>query len=962
MGTSTSKEAKEYFSDMNRHRIKFEYHNVRDDLAIQLAFSKKFIEERKDWLTMYMTSRRARFENNQSEDYLYKKNTHTINYTDFVNKELVLFSNLDNERSIPSVMDGLKPGQRKVMFTCFKRNLIKELKVAQLAGSVAEMSAYHHGEQSLMSTIIGLAQNFVGSNNINLLQPIGQFGTRLHGGKDAASPRYIFTALGPLTRLIFNPKDDPLLSYINDDGQKVEPQWYCPILPMVLINGAEGIGTGWSTKIPNYSPRDIVNNLKRIINKEEPTTMKPFYKNFRGAIEQVDEIKVVTSGEVSIIDDNTVEITELPISIWTQYFKENVLEHYLHGDEKNAKTQLITDYKEYHTDVTVRFVVKMDDRQFKEAQSQGFHKYFKLQKPLSLNSMVLFDHLGCLKRYDSALEILKEFHQVRLEYYNRRKAYMEGTLQAESLKLDNIARFIIEKIEGSIKVENIKKAEVIKVLKSRKYDADPVAKWKKKIAKDDGYEGDNVEQHEDDDNDENQSSDKHDYDYLLSMPIWNLTMEKKDEILKQQKAKGDELKALRAKTPENLWLEDLDQFLVELNKVEAKEREDENVTISKTLKAASKEKGAASKKNTKGIKAQDYLPDPNGERIEPTIDEPKEAKPRVKKETNGETSTRELSIVDIITLRDEKLKTMNDKEIEELANKLLNPKPVKAIKTEKGENGKTRVKKENNEDDAEIIDSDGNEDKPVKKEPGLKKPSKASAKKKDSDSKQSKIDDLFKKKKKDNDDDLDDIQEVSFDEDFKQTEPRSTRTKKPQSYKDLDGDDDIISAISESDESYSADKENKQTTPKKSKPTAKKRSHSDDEDDAVEKKKVSKPAPKKSPKKSPTKKKSPAKKTTSPKKEDKKASGGGLLKIGGNKGAKKSKKKDASTDEDDDSFLVDDSDEEDASPKVSKSSKQPAATKKKQLYTKSNDDVDLSDEDSKQIKRRKRIVNESDSE
>lgn len=218
MGTSTSKEAKEYFSDFQRHRIKFEYGSARDDLAIQLAFSKRFIEERKDWLTRFMEDRRRRREENGRDEYLYQKETRAINYTDFINKELVLFSNLDNERSIPSLVDGFKPGQRKVMFTCFKRNLVREIKVAQLAGSVAELSAYHHGEQSLMHTIVNLAQNFVGSNNINLLLPIGQFGTRLHGGKDSASARYIFTALNSLTRLLFNPKDDPLLAYINDDG------------------------------------------------------------------------------------------------------------------------------------------------------------------------------------------------------------------------------------------------------------------------------------------------------------------------------------------------------------------------------------------------------------------------------------------------------------------------------------------------------------------------------------------------------------------------------------------------------------------------------------------------------------------------------------------------------------------------------------------------------------------------
>merc|ERR1712088_50520 len=178
------------------------------------------------------------------------------------NKELVLFSNCDNERSIPSLVDGFKPGQRKVMFTCLKRNDKKEVKVAQLAGSVGEMSAYHHGEMSLMGTIIGLAQNFVGSNNINLLQPIGQFGTRLAGGKDSASPRYIFTQMSPLARLIFNANDEPLLNFLNEDNQRIEPYWYLPIIPMVLVNGAEGIGTGWSSKVPNYDPREIINNLK----------------------------------------------------------------------------------------------------------------------------------------------------------------------------------------------------------------------------------------------------------------------------------------------------------------------------------------------------------------------------------------------------------------------------------------------------------------------------------------------------------------------------------------------------------------------------------------------------------------------------------------------------------------------------------------------------------------------------
>lgn len=270
LGTSTSKEAKEYFTDMLRHRITFRYQGNEDDDAIELPFSKKMIEQREDWLHSGMEERKQRREMGLPELYLYGKDTRNVTYLDFVNKELILFSNMDNERSIPSLVHGLKPGQRKVLFTCFKANDKREIKVTHMAGSVAEHSAYHHGEASLMSTIINLAQNFVGSNNVNRLQPIGQFGTRLQGVKDAASPRYIFTMLSPLARLIIPTLDNPVLEYLYDDNQRIEPEYYIPVLPMVLVKGAEGIGTGWSTKMPNHNPRDIVANLRRMISGDEP--------------------------------------------------------------------------------------------------------------------------------------------------------------------------------------------------------------------------------------------------------------------------------------------------------------------------------------------------------------------------------------------------------------------------------------------------------------------------------------------------------------------------------------------------------------------------------------------------------------------------------------------------------------------------------------------------------------------
>ncbi|GBM04506.1 DNA topoisomerase 2-alpha [Araneus ventricosus] len=603
LGTSTAKEAKEYFSDMKRHRIRFHYAGTEDDNAIQLAFSKKMVDMRKEWLTNGMEERKRRRELGLPEMYLYGKNTTAVTYNEFVNKELILFSNMDNERSIPSAIDGFKPGQRKVLFTCLKRNDKREVKVAQLVGSVAEQSAYHHGEQALAGTIIGLAQDFVGSNNINVLLPEGQFGTRLQGGKDAASPRYIFTKLSPVTRHLFSSLDSPLLNYLYDDNLKIEPEYYVPIIPMVLVNGAEGIGTGWSTKLPNYNPRDLVKNVFRMLDGDEPLTMNPWYKNFRGRIDRLDDQHFLVSGEVAILEDNKIEITELPIRTWTQAYKENVLEPMVHGTEKTPA--FITDYKEYHTDTTVRFVIKMTPDKFQVARNQGFHKTFKLQTSISLSSMVLFDHMGCLRKYDNPEQILKEFYEVRFALYEKRKDYMVGALEAESLKLKNQARFIVEKCDNKITVENRRKAEMIKLLQDRGYDSDPLRAWKESQKNDDEEE---KKADEESDTEKEETTSGPDYDYLLGMTLWNLTREKKDELLKKRDEKIKELNDLKSKSPSDLWRNDLKTFLEELDKVEQKQQEDES--------------GSKLKKKTGGKKKTDEdKPSPFGERVEPPVDE-----------------------------------------------------------------------------------------------------------------------------------------------------------------------------------------------------------------------------------------------------------------------------------------------------------------------------------------------------
>ncbi|XP_054285713.1 DNA topoisomerase 2-like [Macrosteles quadrilineatus] len=618
LGTSTSKEAKEYFSDMKRHRILFKYSGEDDDKHILMAFSKKMVDSRKEWLTNWMSDCKRRAELGLPEDYLYTKTTRVVSYKDFINKELVLFSNMDNERSIPNLVDGLKPGSRKVLFTCLKRNDKREIKVAQLAGSVAEHSAYHHGEMSLMTTIINLAQNFVGSNNLNLLQPIGQFGTRLQGGKDAASPRYIFTMMSPLTRLIFHPHDDPLLKYLKDDNQKVEPVWYCPVIPMTLVNGASGIGTGWMTKIPNYNPREIIQVLKNMMRGEDPPHLIPWYKNFKGDIEPFGE-GYICSGEIRVISHDKLEITELPIGTWTQQYKESVLEVMLHG-EGDKKPAVISDYKEYNTDTTVRFVVTMPADRLVKLETEGLHQAFKLQTTISITSMCCFDRDSVLKKYDSIKTILQEFYNVRLEYYDKRKAWLEGMLEAEARKLSNQARFIVEKCDGILTIENKKKKAMIEELVKKGYDSDPVKGWKLKQDREALLE---EKEPADSQDEESEASDDKgpDYDYLLGMTMWSLTKEKKDELLRKRDEKQTELRVLQAKTPKDLWTEDLDVLLEKLDEVEAKERADD--TGEAVGKKVAKLKPGMSKK---AHMMSETAPSPQGRRVAPKIAEEQKKK------------------------------------------------------------------------------------------------------------------------------------------------------------------------------------------------------------------------------------------------------------------------------------------------------------------------------------------------
>lgn len=412
LGSSSPEDAMIYFGNLDNHLREFETMKPEEADMFDLAFSKKKADARKVWLGNFLPG-----------TYL-DHSTKTLTYDDFVNKELILFSMADNLRSIPSVIDGLKPGQRKVMFACFKRNLTKDTKVVELAGYVSENTAYHHGDASMNQTIIGLAQNFVGSNNVNCLEPSGSFGSRLAGGSDAASPRYIFTRLSPFARRVFSQLDEPIYEYNTDDGRQIEPVIYAPVVPMVLINGAEGIGTGWSTSIPNYHPLDVVKNLKRRMGRlegqdgEEPfQTMMPWFRGWKGTAEEAGPDRYKFNGLIRETGDTEVEITELPIRTWTDDFKAR-LEEIIKAEKVPS---FIKDYKEFNDHKNVHFVIQLDEKNMKTAIAGGLAERFKLNKTVATSNLVAFDLQGRIRKYDKVEDILEEFYGHRLSMYTKRK-------------------------------------------------------------------------------------------------------------------------------------------------------------------------------------------------------------------------------------------------------------------------------------------------------------------------------------------------------------------------------------------------------------------------------------------------------------------------------------------------------------------------------------------------------------
>lgn len=504
LGTSTDSQIADDYKNCRMVTCVYD-DNAASSMVLAFNKAKEMRQKRKEWMKEWKET---------EEDTSDKQPIST-----FINHELILFSMANVQRAIPKLMDGFKESHRKVIHGAhLKFNIgpldkeYKELKIAQFGAFIAEKVNYHHGERILDDVIVGLAQDFTLSNNISLFTKDGQLGTRFAGGKDASESRYTFTRPAKLFSYIFRREDQPILKSIIDEGEPVEPETFYPIIPLILVNGAHGIGTGYSTFIPNHNPLDIINWLKlklQGVDDKHLPKLVPWYRGFTGKIEIVektgDDIRVVSSTNADTEPNS--EITELPDSDEEDnQFADNkdndknpdsnadptVVEH-RHG---NVPTYSMISEGNYHIDkrghvvitelpvggkwpaVYNKWLEELLEKKlinYKYNQSIGDKVYFeiggldpqhistttlKLKRPLSLSNMVVLNKEGKPVRYNNATEIMKDYFKERLQVYVARKDFDIGNIQLEINELNEKLNFIKAIIDKNLLIINRPKAEI----------------------------------------------------------------------------------------------------------------------------------------------------------------------------------------------------------------------------------------------------------------------------------------------------------------------------------------------------------------------------------------------------------------------------------------------------------------------------------------------------------------------
>ena len=504
--------------------------------AITLTFEKTRADDRKGWLQNVVPG---------VLDYTLP----TVSIPEFIHKELKLFSYEDCERNICAI-DGLKPSLRKIIKALYKKNIKsqkKELKVSQVSGLVSTIMAYHHGEDSLNKATVGMAQKFCGALNAPLLFPDGQFGSRIKNGADAASPRYIFTYVSELGQALIKKEDDPVLDYmLDDDGKKIEPVRYAAICPLVLMNGSSGIGSGFSNTIPQFNPKDIIAIYKAFVTDQEANyDILPWYTGFKGTVLRGNEDgQFLIYGKYQIIDSCSLRITELPVgsSQSKSFLKYKEILEKLRVDNK------INYFTTKYDDANCEFTVVMEEEDLAKLRSKNLvYSFFKLCTSVKTTNMNMYNTKGVLTYYNSINEIIDEYYEFRYEIYTKRKRYLTEKLTKEKDKLYWKVKFITDCVAKIIIVNDKPKSEIINQLQEHGY---PMFL----------NNDDEKEEEEDDLEKVTKGKKEPNYDYLLTMKIYNLTREYIVALKAQLEEKKEELRIVVETTENQQWLKELEEF------------------------------------------------------------------------------------------------------------------------------------------------------------------------------------------------------------------------------------------------------------------------------------------------------------------------------------------------------------------------------------------------------------------
>jgi DNA topoisomerase-2 len=477
----------------------------KSDNSFVTAFDKNESSKRKEWISQHIPN-----DQNKStlDDVDSQKEMIKFPISRLLEEELIKFFYDDCKRSIPNAIDGLKESQRKIVFAAKKCNLKKDVKVAQFGAEVAKLTNYHHGEENLFKTIIKMAQSFPGSNNLPLFSELGRFGTRLEGGEDAASPRYIKTNVIPRFNDIFNPLDDTLLEIRQDDGDFVEPYYFTPVIPLLLVNGCVGIGTGWMCNTPQFKPQDVMTACHMWMNKSDQfenfvKDMKPWYRGFTGEIKKVNETKFTTKGIFSENRQGIIQVTELPVGLWNSKFQKMLEEKEIRFNNRSTPTNV-----EYEIFTDEKFDMK------------DFEK--KMTTNINLDNIVVFDKDEKISKV-TIPELFNMWGNARLDLNQKRKTSMISDLE-KRIDIAECKVWFIQEVRS-------KKIEIT---------------WtEKKIIDHIGTNAKHFAKHS---------------KMLLDMPVRSMTEENcllmKDLIKKMKKEKS----GLELKTNVDIWAEDISKM------------------------------------------------------------------------------------------------------------------------------------------------------------------------------------------------------------------------------------------------------------------------------------------------------------------------------------------------------------------------------------------------------------------